>query len=149
MTIDKSTHIMINKLMSGPNTNTIFNYPKFQIISRCINYFLQLLAMLGEDKISSLLWTGILILLWDAFTLEEFSVIKKEIFLRSVIKSILSLNHFREEQSQGLGGICMPFLQPASQQMAQEEILPSVFIPRIKRKFKSINLGLFFQAHLS
>lgn len=67
----------------------------------------------------------------------------KEICLKNAIKNTLSLNHFKEEPSQGPGEICMQFLQPAYQLMAPEGILHLGFIRSSKLQLRQTNMVQF------
>ena len=128
------------KLTNGINSNTTMIkmlIPSTPITNNFITYFLLPLNMLEEDKISLLTLIDTLTSLLDASIQERFWVIKMEMSLEKLIKSILSHNLFRKVLKLELAETCMPFLRLIHMLMEVEE----TFLLEIKEKWlKRINV---------
>lgn len=128
------------KLTNGINSNTTMIkmlIPSTPITNNFITYFLLPLNMLEEDKISLLTLIDTLTSLLDASIQERFWVIKMEMSLEKLIKSILSHNLFRKVLKLELAETCMPFLRLIHMLMEVEE----TFLLEIKEKLlKRINV---------
>lgn len=139
-------HITMWRLISGTNRNIIKICLKSLLMTFCMSFSHQLSSMPKEERIFSLLSTGILIILLDACTLVAFLVMHKAIYQKSVMKNIHSHNLIKEEQNQEQVETCMPYSQPASQLTVQGEILHSDCILRSKLQCNRTNLALHTQA---